>query len=84
MNKGVAIIIAFLVALALHQRKNHLVLFGAIAMLIFFGTAAAFEQLPHWVAESLGLAGLVSAFIALGIAATRVFVAMKTLSRRKG
>jgi hypothetical protein len=84
MNKGLAIIIASLIALALHERKNHLVLFGAIAMLIFFGTAAAFECLPHWVAESLGLAGLVCAFIAPSIAATRAFASMKKLSRRKG
>ena len=84
MNKGVAIIIASLTALALHERKNHLVLFGAIAMLLFFGTAAGSERLPHWAAESVGLAGFVCAFIALGIAVTRAFASMKKLSRRKG
>ena len=81
---GLAIIIMSLVVLALYERKNRLVVFGAIAMLLFFGTGAAFERLPYWAGESLGWAALVCAFVALGIAATRVFAGVKKLSRPKG
>jgi hypothetical protein len=71
MQKGFAIIVASLVVLAWPDRKYKLILFGSLVLLFFFGSGAAIDTLPGWLAGTLGLVGLTLAFTALGIALKR-------------
>jgi hypothetical protein len=65
--------------LAWQERKNKLILFGVIALILMLCTGATIDRLPGWAAESLGLSIFAFALLTLGIALKRVigFVSQK-------
>jgi hypothetical protein len=69
----IAIAAALLVALAWHERKNKLILFGVLSIILFFGLGLSYERLTRQTAEYIGFAGLACALVCLGIAVKRSF-----------
>ena len=65
--------VALLLVLAWKERRNKLIIFGIISVLLFFGTGLAFDSLPHRPAEYLGFAVLACPLVCLGIAVKRSF-----------
>jgi len=73
MRYRLAVMITILMVLAWQERKNKLILFGVIALILMLCTGATFDRLPGWAAEFLGLSIFAFALLTLGIALKRAF-----------
>jgi hypothetical protein len=73
MLAKVAILAVILVALAWQERKNKLILFGVVAVLLLLGVIVTMGRFPVWASTYLTMASFFFAVICLAVVVTRVF-----------